>query len=55
MGCVSSMRAYFELIKTDQPFMIKTENAPKAQFLSVVVPDEFKENFFIKVEIINSK
>lgn len=54
VGCVNSMKAYFELIKTDQPYISKSENASKTQFLSVVIPEEFKENFFIKVEIVNS-
>jgi len=48
------MKANFELIKTDFPVMKTENNEAKAQFLSVIVPDEFKENFFIKVEIIDS-
>ncbi len=51
------MKTNFELIKTDTPFF-KSENnvhINKTQLLSVIVPEEFKKNFFIKVEIIDSK
>lgn len=48
------MKANFELIKTDFPVMKIENNTSKSQFLSVIVPEEFKENFFIKIEIVNS-
>lgn len=54
VGCVNSMKANFELIKNDFAG-VKTEGTSKSQFLNVIVPEEFKENFFIKVEIVNSE
>ena len=51
------MKTNFELIKTDTPFF-KSENnvhINKTQLLSIIVPEEFKKNFFIKVEIIGEQ
>ena len=52
VGCVNSMKATFELIKNDAPNQNINQ---KQQFLSVIVPEEFKDNFYIRVEIVKSK
>lgn len=51
------MKANFELIKSDKSFVKPENNSQviKTQLLSVIVPEEYKENFFIKVEIVESK
>ncbi len=46
------MKATFELIKNDAPNQNINQ---KQQFLSVIVPEEFKDNFYIRVEIAKSK
>lgn len=55
VGCVNSVKANFELTKTDMPFLkAEPSSTQKSQFLSVIVPDEFQDNFSIRVEIVNS-
>jgi hypothetical protein len=51
------MKASFELIKNNlTPMSIKAETIAQRpiQFLSVIIPEEFQENAFIKVQIVNS-
>lgn len=49
------MKANFELIKSDNLLKPENKSVTKTQLLSVIIPEEFKENFFIKVEIVDSK
>jgi hypothetical protein len=48
------MKTNFELVKNES-LSISKENQKKSQFLSVILPEDFQENAYIRVELINSK
>ncbi len=56
VGCINAIKANMELVKNDclSPATSSQEQV-KRQYLSVIIPEEFKDYAYIQVEIVKSK